>query len=105
MSGPDVFSGGLMRATLLLLSCLSSLAGLGACSLYFGEDEPVDAPRDIWWPGGGDDPWGPACNPLAPPGQQRCLAGQKCTWIAVQETPEPLGKLGCVPDGTVELEG
>ncbi len=46
-----------------------------------------------------------ACNPLSPPGQQGCLTGQKCTWIQVQDTPEDLGKLGCVPDGTVALGG
>ena len=46
-----------------------------------------------------------ACNPLGAPGQQGCLTGQKCTWIQVQDTPEALGKLGCVADGTVALGG
>src|SRR5689334_17225046 len=45
----------------------------------------------------------PACDPLAPPGAQGCSAGQKCTWIDVQENPEPLGELGCVADGTQAL--
>ncbi len=46
-----------------------------------------------------------ACNPLSPPGMQGCATGQKCTWIQVQDTPESLGKLGCVPDGTVASGG
>lgn len=46
-----------------------------------------------------------ACNPLEAPGQQGCAAGRKCTWIEIQETPEPIGALGCVPDGTVALGG
>ena len=46
-----------------------------------------------------------ACNPLLPVGQQGCIPGQKCTWIRVQDTPEPLGRLGCVPDGSVALGG
>jgi hypothetical protein len=45
------------------------------------------------------------CNVLAPPGMQGCDPGQKCTWISVQDTPERLGKLGCVADGTVAAGG
>jgi len=45
------------------------------------------------------------CNPLAAPGTQGCAAGEKCTWIAVTETPEPLGKLGCTPDGVAAADG
>jgi len=46
----------------------------------------------------GDD-GAPSCNPLSPPGQQGCSAGQKCTWIVVADTPERLGKIGCAPNG------
>jgi hypothetical protein len=45
------------------------------------------------------------CNPVAAPGAQGCPGGQKCTWIHIQETPEPLGQLGCVPDGVVAADG
>jgi hypothetical protein len=44
-------------------------------------------------------------DPTYPGGQQNCLTGQKATWIVVQETPERLGKIGCVPDGTVAEGG
>ena len=40
------------------------------------------------------------CNPLAAPGAQGCSAGQKCTWVVIQDTPEPLGATACVADGT-----
>src|SRR5688572_1278053 len=40
------------------------------------------------------------CNPLAAPGAQGCGAGQKCTWITVTDTPEPIGMLGCAPAGS-----
>ncbi len=46
-----------------------------------------------------------ACNPLSPPGQQGCLTGQKCTWVTVQDTPDRLGRVACVADGTVALGG
>jgi hypothetical protein len=45
------------------------------------------------------------CDPLAAPGAQGCSPGEKCTWIRVTELPSPLGMVGCVPDGTVPLEG
>jgi len=78
------------------------IAGLlAAC----GGDDGVTPMPDANGDGGGGDSGTQACNPLSPPGQQGCLTGQKCTWIQVQDTPEPLGKLGCVPDGTVALGG
>jgi hypothetical protein len=43
-------------------------------------------------------PPGP-CNPLAAPGAQGCPAGEKCTWIEVQDAPEPIGLVGCAPNG------
>lgn len=45
------------------------------------------------------------CDPLAPAGQQGCQQGQKCTWIVIQDTPESVGKIGCVADGTVDPAG
>ncbi|HRK47104.1 MAG TPA: hypothetical protein PK324_15840 [Nocardioides sp.] len=81
--------------TLLIAGLLAACGGGDDdVSLTDGPVSNIDAP-DI----------GPACNVLAPPGMQGCLTGQKCTWIQVQDTPEPLGKLGCVPDGTVALDG
>jgi len=53
--------------------------------------------------GGIDAPPVQACNPSGAPGMQGCQTGQKCTWITVQETPEVIGKLGCVPDGTAAV--
>jgi hypothetical protein len=45
------------------------------------------------------------CDPLAAPGAQGCAAGEKCTWVVVQETPDLLGTLDCVPDGTAAAGG
>jgi hypothetical protein len=78
--------------------CLAGL--LAACG---GDDGPVvqiDAPPNP----NIDAPGGP-CDPLAPAGQQGCEQGQKCTWITIQDTPESVGKIGCVADGTVDLAG
>lgn len=44
-------------------------------------------------------------RPAYPGGQQNCLAGQKVAWVIVQETPERLGKLACVPIGAVPEGG
>jgi hypothetical protein len=44
-------------------------------------------------------------EPCKPFTQVGCSPGEKCTWIRVVETPEPLGELGCVADGTVAAEG
>jgi hypothetical protein len=49
-------------------------------------------------------PGGP-CDPLSPPGMQGCATGQKCTWMRIQETPDAVGQLGCVPAGPVALGG
>src|SRR5262249_55630252 len=52
----------------------------------------------------GDSPDGAAtCDPLSPPGQQGCSAGQKCTWILLADTPAKMGRIGCVPDGTIAI--
>lgn len=53
----------------------------------------------------GNEDDGDGCNPLGAAGQQGCSTGQKCTWIQVQDDPEELGKVGCVPDGTVAVGG
>ncbi len=42
------------------------------------------------------------CDPLL---QTGCAAGEMCSWIRVQSTPERIGMLGCVPAGTVPLDG
>ncbi|HVV83766.1 MAG TPA: hypothetical protein VHE35_11910 [Kofleriaceae bacterium] len=55
--------------------------------------QPIDAPESA------------VCNPLAAAGQQGCEVGQKCTWITIQDTPDSVGKIGCVPDGTVDHGG
>ena len=47
----------------------------------------VDAPPDAPAP----------CNVLA---QTGCNTGEKCTWIADAYTPQYVGHIGCVPDGT-----
>jgi hypothetical protein len=40
--------------------------------------------------------------PDRPGGQQGCVTGQKATWVVIQDVPERLGTLSCVPDdGTV----
>ena len=39
----------------------------------------------------------PTCSPLT---QTGCEAGQKCTWIIDQTTPQYVGHIGCVADGT-----
>ena len=69
---------------------------------------PVDASIDVRdgdpaadaEPGGDSGPVG-ACNPIT---QAGCAAGQKCTWLTVQEEPF-LGRTDCVPDGDVEIGG
>lgn len=76
-------------------TCNAAGTGFDACECD-APDAGVDASVDAL----------PAtCDPLAAPGQQGCATGQKCTWIQVADTPSPLGKLGCVPDGTVALGG
>jgi hypothetical protein len=67
-------------------------------------DAPVDARADAPTDGG-IDAWPYVCDPFQPVGQQGCVAGQKCGWIDLQDTPSPIGELGCVPDGSVALGG
>jgi hypothetical protein len=45
-----------------------------------------------------------ACDPVAAPGAQGCPAGEKCTWIHLQDTPTALGQIGCVPSGAGGLD-
>src|SRR5262245_32015513 len=52
-----------------------------------------------------DPPPTTVCNPALPGGQQGCPNGEKCTWVVVQDTPERIGKLDCVPNGTVDAGG
>ena len=89
--------------TSIACTCTNGLSGAqvcgadetyGACSCDGADAPTTDAPiADA-------PPQGP-CDPLAAPGAQNCATGQKCTWIVIQETPEPLGVVGCVPDGNV----
>ncbi|KAB2908470.1 MAG: hypothetical protein F9K40_04330 [Kofleriaceae bacterium] len=44
-------------------------------------------------------------RPAYPGGQQNCMTGQKVAWVIIQETPERLAKLACVPDGPVAEGG
>lgn len=85
------------HVSLLVSVCV--MIGVAACS---GDDgggiEPPDAAIDV-----PDQPG--TCNPVAPPGSQGCEAGQKCTWIRVQDAPTPIGKLGCVADGAAQVGG
>lgn len=37
--------------------------------------------------------------------QTGCDAGQKCAWVRVAVAPNPIGVLGCVPDGNVDQGG
>ncbi len=76
-------------------------------------DAPTDAPVDVAEPDADtasiDGPTADGspigCNPLSPVGEQGCITGQKCTWVRVQDAPEVLGRLACVPDGSVALDG
>lgn len=40
------------------------------------------------------------CNPLT---QAGCGAGEKCSWIIDALTPQYVGHIGCVPDGTAQV--
>ncbi len=60
--------------------------------------------------GGGVDPTGDGgidgvsgpCNPLAPPFQQNCDPGERCTWV-VLDTAAETGEISCVPEGTLPI--
>lgn len=56
------------------------------------DDTPIDPP----------DPTPETCNLNT---QEGCAAGEKCTWIRQTVGEEPVGKLGCVPDGNVASGG
>jgi hypothetical protein len=60
-------------------------------------DAPVVLPPDAGEPDAGV--FSGSCNPVTGAG---CLAGEKCDWL--QETDD-LGRIACVPDGTVERGG
>lgn len=79
----------------LALGTLMIAGLLAAC----GGDDDVSVQPDASIDGGGQ------CNPLGAAGQQGCAANEKCTWIRIQETPERLGRVGCVPEGDVALNG
>jgi hypothetical protein len=50
-----------------------------------------------------DAPAPGVCNPIM---QSGCDTGQKCTWVRVAaSTSSQIGQLGCVPDGTVDVNG
>jgi|GEM_PF-5733795 len=82
------------------------LAGfLAACG---GGDDDIQIDAAGGGDAGIDAPIALACNPLAAPGAQGCATGEKCTWIDVVDNAPPaddIGKLGCVPDGTVDFGG
>lgn len=94
--------------SILLLGGFAACGGGGKAAGDAGAHDaaPADAaPADAAPADGAPTPDAPAdtCNPLQPAGLQGCATGMKCTWIEVVSTPEPLGKLGCVPDGVVPL--
>ncbi|HTJ44676.1 MAG TPA: hypothetical protein VL463_21370 [Kofleriaceae bacterium] len=52
---------------------------------------------------GFDAPMAQVCNPVA---QSGCDAGEKCSWVRIQATATTqIGQLGCVPDGSVAVNG
>ena len=67
---------------------------LAACG---GDDGTSSGDGD----GGIDGPTGP-CDPLAPPFQQNCGAGERCTWTVV-DAAAGTGTLGCVAEGTLPI--
>ncbi len=90
----------LVLGALVATGALISLAGCGS-----GDDggDGVDPTGD-----GGtgiDAPAGP-CDPIAPPNQQGCQTGQRCTWIVDSgglAGDDAVGHVGCVVDGTLPL--
>jgi hypothetical protein len=63
------------------------------------DSRPLDAPPDssIVIVDASIDAPPATCNPLA---QTGCSPGEKCTWIVDAYTPNYIGHVGCVPDGT-----
>ncbi len=43
-----------------------------------------------------------ACNPVT---QTGCNAGERCTDVTLQDTPQTVTSIQCVPDGTVDIGG
>lgn len=83
----------------LALGALCFAGFLAACGGDDGTVTPTTDARDI------DAEVVTVCDPLAAAGAQGCAVGQKCTWIVITDTPDDVGKIGCVPDGTVDPAG
>lgn len=97
----------IVRAQLLVgVGLALGVAVLGACELHDrdGSDDPVpDAMPDTPFECLRNAHCTVQCDPLQPRGLQGCSPGLKCTWIVIQDDPEAVGKIGCVPDGMREL--
>jgi hypothetical protein len=52
--------------------------------------------------GGGDDAPAATCNPVT---QTGCAAGERCTDVTLQDMPQRVTSIQCVPDGTVDIGG
>jgi hypothetical protein len=76
-----------LKIPFLLLGSLVAACGGG------GSDTPPDGPPDVEIDGG------VACNPVA---QTGCADSEKCTW---QDVTADLGRIACVPNGTVAIGG
>ena len=90
--------------------CIADGSGYGACdcggpadagptdagpSVDTGGTDSAGTPDDA--PAAGDA--GPtSCDPVL---QTGCGTGQRCVWRILADTPESIGELACVPDGTV----
>ena len=83
----------------LALGALCFAGFLAACGGDDGTVTPTTDAREI------DAEVVTVCDPLAAAGAQGCAVGQKCTWIVITDTPDDVGKIGCVPDGTVDPAG
>ena len=78
-----------------LLVGLMAACGGGSNSKSGTKIKPIDSGSGS----GSDGDAGTAiCNVLT---QTGCASGQKCTWVTDATTPQPLGHIDCVPDGTV----
>jgi hypothetical protein len=87
-----------------LVFVIAAACGGGDKSPADAPSQPADATAD-GTPDAVPDALPLVCDPLAAPGMQGCATGNKCTWIQIEDTPDLIGKLGCVPDGTVALGG
>jgi hypothetical protein len=73
---------------------------LAACGDDGAEPDCADQPDQPWcehWPA--VDAASFVCDPVA---QTGCLTAEKCTW---QDVTDELGRIACVPDGTVAIAG